>query len=541
MLKLLTTKTNTIGKTALLLSIFTILSAFLAVIRDKIFATKFGAGEVLDIYVAAFRIPDLVFLLTATLISAFIIIPFLERKEKEGRENLQEFINKLFFTFSLFILIISAIVWFFMPIIAGKLFIGFNYEQLETLVEISRIMLLSPILMGLSFVFSALNQKKGYFFPVALTGVFYNLSIIFGTLALYPFFGFDGVVFGVVLGAFLYLLLQIPSTYSEGFLPKKIQLFNFKDFFSIFKIAAPRSAALALSDLMLIFLIVQATMLAEGSVTILNFAVNIFMVPITIIAVSYSVAVFPKLVKSFTENDIEKSKNLSRDVISRILFFGIPISLFFIFFSETIVGLLLGSEKFGLYEIEKTANLVAILSVAVIFQAISIMTVRIFYAMGKTWLPLIANIMTAGILIFLIKHILEYTRLNEKCPTISGVSTCVSKIDINDLAIAYSVAFVLGAFITNYFFRKSVKNFSLFKNSNWFSKFIISLASVLLAKTTYDYFSIAQENSFLVFFINLSIAGISFLIFFVALSEFFPDKNYKEFRKNVINVIKNKK
>lgn len=110
MLKLLTTQTNTIGKTALLLTIFTFSSSFLAVIRDKIFSSKFGAGEVLDTYMAAFKIPDLVFLLTATLISAFVIIPFLEREDKKGAEQLQIFINKLFFTFSFFILLVSSVI-----------------------------------------------------------------------------------------------------------------------------------------------------------------------------------------------------------------------------------------------------------------------------------------------------------------------------------------------------------------------------------------------------------------------------------------------
>ncbi len=537
MLKILTTKTNTIGKTALLLTIFTVSSSFLAVVRDKIFSAKFGAGDILDTYMAAFKIPDLVFLLTATLISAFVIIPFLEREEKKDPEKIQVFINKLFFTFSIFILLVSSVIWFFMPEIAGKFFAGFSESQLENLVHISRIMLLSPIFMGMSFTFSAVNQKNGYFFPMALTGVFYNLSIIFGTLVLYPIFGFDGVVFGVVFGAFLYLLLQIPSIIKEKKLPKKIQFFSPVEFFEILKISAPRSVALALSDLVLIFLIAQATFFGSGSVTMLNFALNIFMVPIGVIAISYSVATFPKLAKSFADGNIEKVKELSRDVISRILFFGIPISAFFVFFSVPLVGLLLGSEKFGISHIEFTAILVSVLSVAIVFQAISIMTVRIFYAMGRTWLPLLANIMTATILIsgitFLKKiYFQEVGRISLLDEKLFGILFLVSM---------YTISFILGAFITNYFFKKSVKNFPLLKGSNLAWKIVTSLVSAAAAKSFLIFLNLGRENSFWLFLSKLLIGGIVFMIIFIILSEYSQDKNYLEFKRKVSVIIKVRK
>ncbi len=537
MFKLLTTQTNTIGKTALLLTIFTISSSFLAVIRDKIFSSKFGAGEVLDTYMAAFKIPDLVFLLTATLISAFVIIPFLEREEKNGQENLQKFINKLFFTFSFFILIVSAVVWFFMPSIAESFFAGFNQNQLENLVHISRIMLLSPIFMGLSFTFSALNQKNGYFFPMALTGVFYNLSIISGALFLYPIFGFDGVVFGVVFGAFLYLLLQIPSIVKEGFLPKKIEIFSMPEFLKILKVSTPRSVALALSDLVLIFLIAQATLFGNGSVTMLNFALNIFMVPIGIIAISYSVATFPKLAKAYAENNIEKVKELSRDVISRILFFGIPISFFFIFFAQPLVGLLLGSEKFGMAEINSTALFVSVLAIAIVFQAISIMTVRIFYAMGRTWLPLLANILTGVILISGIYFLKEPFMENYNNSSIMTEQT----FGILFLVWMYAFSFIIGAFITNYFFKKSVKNFPLLKGTNLFSKIAISGTAVLVAKYSLVFLNLGTENSFWLFFSKLLIGGIIFIIVFVIFSEKVQDKNYIEFRRKISAIIKTRK
>jgi putative peptidoglycan lipid II flippase len=383
MFKLLSSKTNTVGKTALLLTIFLLSSSVLAVVRDKIFSTKFGAGEILDTYIAAFKIPDLIFLLVGTLISSFVIIPLLEKEEQQGRQ-LQAFINKLFFTFSALITLVSALVFLMMPVLAYKIFPGFSDIQIENLVSMSRVMLLSPIFISLASVFASVNQKNSYFLPTALTGVFYNLSIILGTIFLYPIFGFSGVVFGVIFGAFLYLLLQLPPIFKEKKFISKIEFFNIKEIKKIIIISAPRSVALVVADILFIFLIAQATLLGDGSVTLLNFSLNIFLVPISIIAVSYSVAVFPKLAKAYAQGNMLVFKDLSRDIISRILFFAIPVSFFFVVFSKSIVGFLLGSEKFGLPDISKTGILVSVFALGIVFQTLLVMMVRIFYAMGRT-------------------------------------------------------------------------------------------------------------------------------------------------------------
>ncbi len=538
LLKLLKTKTNTIGKTALLLTVFTITSSVLAVVRDKIFATKFGAGEVLDTYLASFKIPDMVFLLTATLISAFVIIPLYERESKKGREVLQNFIDKLFFTFLLFIFVVGIIFFVLTPYLAHAFFSGFNPEQLENLIFYSRVMLLSPIFMGLSFVFMNLNQKHSYFFPSALTGVFYNISIIFGTLFLYPLFGFSGVISGVVLGAFLYLLLQIPPVLAEGFFIKKFQLFSFKDFFEILKISAPRSVALALSDVVVIFLIARATYFGDGSVTMLNFAMNIFMVPINIVAISYSVATFPKLAKAYAEDRIDDLKKTARDVISRILFFAIPISFYFIFFSETIVGFLLGSKKFALEEIKYTGTFVAILAMAITFQAIAIMIIRIFYSMGRTWVPLLVNLITGGILVGLV-YLFEKIGLSRKVFLALGNEYSNSQfLGVANLLLAYVTAFAIGSFLTKYAFTKTVKAFALLKGTQIFGKIFTSLISAISAKIIFNLLAPPLENSFLIFTADLLISGISFVLVFVILAELLKDKNYLSFKKKLILLFK---
>ncbi len=540
MFKLLKIKTNQIGSTALVMTIFTLSSNLLAVVRDKIFSTTFGAGEILDIYYASFKIPDILFLTTGSLISAFVLIPFFNKEEKKSFENLKLFIEKTFFTFSSIIIVLALLVFALMPYIAPKIFTGFNAEQIEKLVLFSRIILLSPFFMGIANIFIAQNQRQNLFIPMAITGVFYNISIILSVLFLYPIFGFFGVIFGVVFGASLYFLLQLPSIIEQKLLPQKVSFFNFKELKTILKLSVPRSVALAVADLILVFLIAMATNYGEGVVTLFTFAINIFLVPIGIIAISYSIAVFPKLSLKFTENKIDDFKEMVRDVNSRILFFGFPVSFYFLFFSVPVVGFLLGSEKFGFVQINTTAFIVSVMSFAILFKALTVMTVRVFYAMGKTYLPLLANLSVVFFLFSIFYFIFPALNLDFLYSFIKDIPFENQYQNITKLAVSYSLAVILGTFVTIYFFKKSTTDFSLFKNTMLIKKFFISLFSALGSKIVFDLVAIPKENSFLTFFLELMLSGIVFVLIFIILSEILKDKNYLEFKTKFLKIIKKK-
>lgn len=538
MFKFLKIKTSAIGKTALVITFFTLLSNLLAVVRDKIFSTTFGAGEVLDVYYASFKIPDILFLLTGSLISAFVLIPFFNKEEKKSFQNLKVFIEKTFFTFSLIIVFLALFVFAAMPFLAPKIFTGFNKEQIDQLVVFSRIMLLSPFFMGISNIFIAQNQRQDLFVPMATTGVFYNISIILSVFLLYPIFGFFGVVFGVVFGAFLYFALQLPSIFEQKLFPRKIHFFSFSELKEILKLSVPRSVALAIADLILVFVIAAASNYGDGVVTLFTFAINIFLVPIGIVAISYSVAVFPKLASNFVDGKIDDFKTIVRDVNSRILFFGFPISFYFLFFSVPVVGFLLGSEKFGFEQINTTAFIVSVLSFAILFRAITIMTVRVFYAMGKTYLPLLANV-SVVLFLFLIFYVLfDFLNLNFLYQYFENIPFETQYQNISKLAVSYATATIFGSFVTVFFFKKTMTNFSLFKNTMIFKKFFISLFSAVGSKIVFEIVDIEKQNSFLTFFLELMLSGVVFVILFIVFSEILKDKNYLEFKRKFLKIIK---
>ncbi len=139
---------------AYLLGLFAFFSQILALVRDRLLAGSFGAGSTLDVYYAAFRIPDFIFVSVASFVSVTVLIPFLADRinfEKEhNKENAQKFISDMFTVFIVVIIAITGIIFLFVPLFSDWIAPGFSMEQKKEFILLTRILLASPILLGLS-------------------------------------------------------------------------------------------------------------------------------------------------------------------------------------------------------------------------------------------------------------------------------------------------------------------------------------------------------------------------------------------------------
>src|SRR3989338_5014668 len=281
-----------INQAALLLGLFAFLSLVLAFLRDRFLAHVFGAGTELDIYYAAFRIPDFIFVTVASVVSLSVLVPFIIEKEGQSRKSLREFIDSIFSFFCILIVTVSVAAYFLMPTVAGILFKGMKPEALEKLISLSRLMLLSPILLGFSNLFGSLTQAFNRFAIYALAPLLYNLGIILGIVFLGGEMGSYGVAIGVVLGALLHALIQVPFLIKSGLLPRFRLNFGRQAhsmILNVMKISVPRTLTLAMSAITLLFLTSFASLMGDGSISVLTFAVNLQSVPLSLIGVSYSV------------------------------------------------------------------------------------------------------------------------------------------------------------------------------------------------------------------------------------------------------------
>jgi len=379
-------------ETAYLLSFFALLSTGMALFRDRFLASLFGAGETLDIYYAAFRIPDLVFILVASLVSVFILVPVLTSKKSVHERH--AVMGTVVTAFSLVMIFGSVVLFLLMPHLMELLFPRL-VEKDNTLVVLSRILLLQPFFMGLSGIFAAVTQIHGRYILYAVAPVLYNVGILFGILVLYPLVGVIGIAWGVVFGAVMHMGLQVPFVLREGYLRVRDMRIHPPVLWSIIRVAIPRTVTLAAASVALFFMVMIAALLKEGSVSVFTLAFNLQSAPLSIIGASYSVAAFPVLARHFSEGDVDRFCNQVIIATRHILFWSMPIIGLSVVLRAHIVRVALGAGEFSWADTRLTAAALALFIVALSAQALSLLFLRGFYAAGYTRTPLIVNVVTA--------------------------------------------------------------------------------------------------------------------------------------------------
>lgn len=413
-LKIFNKEFSNINQAAILLGFFTLLSQILALFRDRFIAHFVGPSAPLDAYYAAFRIPDLIYISIASLASITVLIPFIVARMKgdEITPESRKFLGDIFTVFLSTMILVSAIIFFFMPYLV-KHFVapGFTLAMQAKVVWLSRIMLLSPILMGLSNLFGTITQLFRKFFIFSLSPVFYNLGIICGVIFLYPIFGIYGMALGVAVGALMHFLIQLFASIKSGFVLKISFPVNFKDIKNAILISFPRTLGLAMNSLALISIISFASYLKSGSISIFNFSYNLQTVPLNIIGVSYAVATFPTLAKTFSAGKMQEFKNHLRLSARQIIFWSLPITFLFIVLRAQIVRVILGSGSFSWNNTRLVAASLAIFSLSILAQGMIGLLSRTYYAKGETKQPLIINFL-CSVFIVVLAYLLTHAFTN---------------------------------------------------------------------------------------------------------------------------------
>jgi len=402
--KILNIQTKNITSAALILGAASFISVVLGLFRDRLLASRFGAGNELDAYYAAFRIPDFIsMVLIMGAISAAIIPVFNEYLVRSKKEAF-EFLSNLFNLFLSCLIIVLIIFTIFAPQLMSLIAPGFSGEKKTLAILLTRIMFLSPILLGISNIISSVLQVFRRFLITSLTPIVYNLGIIFGILFLVPKMGVQGLAWGVALGAFFHLAIQIPLLFKVGFRLKKIFDFRQAGFLKVIKLTIPRSIGLAASQINLIVVTAIASTLAPGSITVFNLADNFSRPLLTLIAVSFFLASFPILSLSFSKGNKEKFNQVFSLFFSRTLYLVLPLSFLLFLFRDIIVSIILRVGKFGLVDANLTAACLGMFAFGLFAQSLNLLLANAFYALQDTKTPALTSVagMTANIIFCLV-------------------------------------------------------------------------------------------------------------------------------------------
>lgn len=463
LLRILHTEVRGLHQAAYLLAGFALLAQILALVRDRLLASTFGASGPLDIYYAAFRIPDFIFITIGSMVSITVLIPFLMERIQSGKEEGRRFISNIFSFFFLLITITSIIAFFFVPFLSKFLFPGFTGDKLTETINLTRILLLSPIFLGLSSVFGTLTQAYHRFFLYSLSPILYNVGIIVGIIFLYPVFGLKGLVCGVIAGAVLHFAIQLPFIIESGLLPRLNFRFNFKEIRQVLLISVPRTLTLGSDNISIMFLLSFASFMTVGSITVFNFSYNLQSVPLSIIGVSYSLAAFPILVKFFTNGEKDKFAEQSIATARHIIFWSVPVVVLFVVLRAQIVRTVLGSGQFNWSDTRLTAAALAIFAMSLVFQNLTLFFVRAYYAVGKTKTPFIAKFINAVTTVlfgylFMLAYI-QYPAFKNFLEYLFKVQGIPGSI-VLALPLGWTIGEVLNSIALWFIFEKDFKGFS---------------------------------------------------------------------------------
>jgi len=398
---------NSITVAAAFVALSSLASRLLGIFRDRILAGQFGAGTILDIYYAAFRIPDLTYnlIVLGALSAGFIpIFTSLIRdfkcvqtedcnprlKNKEAWDLANNVLNILLL--GLAGLSLAGII--FAPALTRIIAPGFGPEEQALTAALTRVMFLSPLFLGISGIIGGILQSFKRFLVYSLAPVFYNLGIIIGALYLVPHWGIYGLAWGVIIGAFMHMAIQVPVAYHLGF-RFKLKI-NWRDSYTwkMGRMMVPRTLSLAISQINLVVITILASNLSAGSLSVFNLANNLQSFPVGIFGVSFAIAAFPSLAESAFDKE-KLAANFSQ-TIRQILFFVIPATFLIIALRAQIVRVVLGTGNFDWQDTILTMNTLGFFALSLFAQATIPLLIRVFYARHNSAIPFYLGLVSAA-------------------------------------------------------------------------------------------------------------------------------------------------
>lgn len=374
-----------IFSSTLLIAGMMIVSRFAGFIRYRILSGYFTKEE-LDIYFAAFRIPDLVFeiLINGALSTTFI--PFFveyQRRSKYKNTIISSVINAFILLLAFIITLLIVFLPALMPLIAP----GFDAETNNQIVFLSRILLIGqlPFLVIGNFLTGMSQAKKSFLIP-AFAPVLYNIVIIICIYYFAPTLHILAPIIGVVLGAVAFLLIQLPVFYIAKF-KYKLVISHLNESYRFFKNALPRILTIIVGQIDATIDLSIATLLGPGSYTVFYLAQRLQLLPVSIIGMAVGQASLPYITEIYQDGNMKKFKEIVIRSILHIFFFTIPAAAFLIITRTATVRLFFGGEKFDWDATVATALTLSAFSLSLPLHSVYYFIVRCFYATFDTKTP----------------------------------------------------------------------------------------------------------------------------------------------------------
>jgi putative peptidoglycan lipid II flippase len=388
-----------IARAGLIVSGAFLVSRVLGWVRVLIIGNTFPAGPELDAFLAAFRLPDLMFQLVAAGALSSAVIPVVSALlATDETARAWRVVSTIANIMLVGLLILGVIVFVAAPLIVPTIIApGWDDARWARTVDLTRIMILSPIFLSLGSLASSVLNARGRFAASAIAPIVYNLAIIGAALVLTPAFGVTGLAIGVVSGSLGHLLVQLAPVRALGYrYDPRIELDD-PEARKALKLMAPRALGLGAGQVTFVVLNSIASTISTGAVSVFYVAFTLLQIPIGVIGVPLGVVVLPSLSREAAIGNLHDFAALLSRAIRLILFVMLPITGISIVLRHEIVGVLFGYSRFDAAALDLTsATLLAFLTGLTAHALIAILA-RAFYARQDTRTPVMAAILAVVI------------------------------------------------------------------------------------------------------------------------------------------------
>jgi putative peptidoglycan lipid II flippase len=356
---------------------------------------RFGAGDQTDAYYAAFRIPDLVFLGVMSVAFGAAFIPvfggFLARGDRRAAWKLANAVVTIAMVATLILSLLAFV--FAGPLMRHVIAPDLSVHVMPDAISTMRILLLSPILIGLGIAAKGMLEAQDLFTLPALAPVAYNIAIIIGIIVLAPSMGIRGVAIGAIVGATLHVLVQIPGLIKSGVMIIPVgNPFAVDGVREVLRLLGPRVIGQAAFQINFIWVTSLANRAGEGRVAAMNYSWQMLMLPHGLIALSISTVIFPRMARLFEEGKEDDVRVVFTQALSPLLFLTLPASIGLYEFRFAIVHTIYQHGKFDSFDTILVASAIKFLALGLVFYGIVEVATRIFYAMKDTVTPVVTGI-----------------------------------------------------------------------------------------------------------------------------------------------------
>ena len=373
---------------SLVMSAF-LFSRALGLVREIVIGRQFGTTWELDAYLAAFRVPDAIFQLMAggALGSAFIPVftGFLAQKDHRGAWHLASGVANLV---GLLLTICAVLAAIFSPTLIGRVVApGFSPEGKALATRLMRLMLVTPVIFGVSGIVMAVLHSHQHFLLPALAPSLYNLSIILGALVLAPKMGVYGLALGVVAGAGAHLAIQLPALVRRGGSYYPTLGLKFEGVREVVRLMLPRTFGLGVVQLNFLVNTILASRLAPGSLAALNYAWLLLMLPQGIFAMALGTAAFPTLSELVARDERRRMAQVTSETLRLVFYLAVPASIAMFLLRQPLIELLFQRGRFTTGSSQATAWALQFYAPGLFAYAGVEILSRAFYALHDTKTP----------------------------------------------------------------------------------------------------------------------------------------------------------